>query len=236
MSRQLEEKIAADINRVLKEDPNVIIQNVHHNTDMTFIQTRVVPFEEEYYDIMYNPNKIWIKYQEKMNRVVNKLSYWKSFDRDDLFQQAYIYFVDFCKIYDPYYGGGFIPFDKYLFKNMIIKLRAFIQRYYVRSKREQVTEFSEYQNLGEENLNNDQVSNDIEETDERLYNEYVYSLVTPRQKQILSLSFDGYKQQEIGNILGISQSRVSVIRKKTLSKLNEMLQNGGVVKKKKLEF
>ena len=119
---------------------------------------------------------------------------------------------------------------------MIIKLRAFIQRYYVRNRREQVTEFSEYQNLAEENLSSDQISNDIEETDERLYNEYVYSLVTPRQKQILSLSFDGYKQQEIGNILGISQSRVSVIRKKTLSKLNEMLQNGGVVKKKKLEF
>lgn len=195
------------------------------------MQVRIIPFEEEYYDVMHDPNKIWYKYEEKMQRVVNKLAYWKNFDREDLFQQAYIYFVEFCKIYDPYYGGGFIPFDKYLFKNMIIKLRAFIQRYYVKHKREQPTEFSEYISDG-----NNFAKNDIDEAEEKIYNEYVYSLITDRQKQILDLSVQGYKQQEIGILLDISQSRVSVIKKKTLLKLNEILNNNGIEEKKKKEF
>ena len=195
------------------------------------MQVMIIPFEEEYYDVMHDPNKIWYKYEEKMQRVVNKLAYWKNFDREDLFQQAYIYFVEFCKIYDPYYGGGFIPFDKYLFKNMIIKLRAFIQRYYVKHKREQPTEFSEYISDG-----NNFAKNDIDEAEEKIYNEYVYSLITDRQKQILDLSVQGYKQQEIGILLDISQSRVSVIKKKTLLKLNEILNNNGIEEKKKKEF
>lgn len=198
------------------------------------VQVRIIPFEEEYHDIMYNPNFIWEKYQEKMQRVVHKLAYWKNFNKEDLFQQAYIYFIYFCKQYDPYYGGGFIPFDKYLFKNMIIKLRAFIQRYYVKGKREQPVEFSEY--TPEHMSSEEQISNDIEDTNEKIYGEYIYSLVSGRQQQILDLSMRGFKQQEIGQMLDISQSRVSVIKKKTLEKLQELLENNGKEKKKRMEF
>ena len=183
------------------------------------VQTRIVPFEEEYYDVVHNPNVIWEKYENKMQRVVYKIAYIKNFDREDLFQQAYIYFIDFCKIYDPYYGGGFIPFDKFLFKNMLIKLRAFIQRYYVKSGREKPTEITEYM----PEFNSVQVATDIDQVEAEIYNDYIYSLITPRQKEIIDLSIQGYKQQEIGNMLDISQSRVSVIRKKTLAKLSEML-------------
>lgn len=184
------------------------------SNDNSFDQ--VIPFEEDYEMVKINPNVIWFKYEDKIKKVINGLSYWKNFDNDELVQQAYIYFVDFCKVYDPYYGNNFIPFDKYIFKNLIIKLRSYIQRYYFKSKREQPTEFSEYLMHGGKS--------NISTSNEKLYSEYIYSLIDERQRQILKLSLDGYKQQEIGEILNISQSRVSVIRKKTLNKLSEILE------------
>ena len=197
------------------------------------LQIKVIPFEEDYYDVMYNPHKVWDKYQEKMIRVVNKLANWKNFNKDDLFQQSYEYFIYFCKNYDPYWNDGFIPFDKYLFKNMIIKLRAFIQRYYVKGRRERPVEFSEF--VSDSTDDEDQISYDIDYTDSKIYNDYVYSQITERQRKILDLTLQGYKQQEIGKILNISQSRVSVIKKRTLNKLQSILANNGTAKSR-LDF
>jgi RNA polymerase sigma factor (sigma-70 family) len=185
----------------------------------------ICPFEMDYQDVKHNTNFLWFKYDEKIRRIISGLSYWKNFDSEELVQQSYIYFVELCKVYDPYYNGNFIPFDKFLFKNLIIKLRAYIQRYYFKRKREQPTEFSEYMSrYGSEN--------NVLEIDDKMYMEFLYSLITERQTQILDLSLKGYKQQEIGEILEISQSRVSVIKKKTLTKLNDILENKGKIKKK----
>lgn len=186
----------------------------------------IIPFEEDYEDVKTQPNFIWFKYEDKIKKIINGLSYWKNFDGEELIQQSYIYFIELSKIYDPYYNGNFIPFDKFLFKNLIIKLRAYIQRYYFKRKREQPTEFSEY---ATKTAN----KNNISDVDDKLYSEYIYSLISERQQQILDLSLQGYKQQEIGEILDISQSRVSVIKKKTLNKLNEILENKQPAKKKK---
>jgi len=186
----------------------------------------VIPFECDYENIKDDPNLMWFQYEEKIRKIINGLSYWKNFDKDELIQQAYIYFIEFSKIYDPYYNGNFIPFDKFLFKNLIIKLRAFIQRYYFKNKREQPTEFSEY-------TTQSTARNNILEAEDRLYSEYIYSLISKRQQQILDLSLKGYKQQEIGEKLEISQSRVSVIKKKTLSRLNEILDSKKEIKKRK---
>lgn len=175
-----------------------------------------LPIEPDYYLIKNEPNAMWFKYEEKIRKVTNSLGYWKNFDPDDLYQQSYMYFVEFCKNYDPYYNGNFIPFDKYLFKNLIIKLRAYIQSYYFRRKREQPTEFSEYL-LG--------ASRETLNVEDKLFIEYIYNQIPDRQSQIIKLSMDGYKQQEIGELLDISQSRVSVIKKKTLKKLKEQLKN-----------
>jgi RNA polymerase sigma factor (sigma-70 family) len=180
------------------------------------INTADLPIEADYEMIKNDPNGIWFKYEEKIRKVANSLGYWKNFDSDELYQQAYLYFIDLCKNYDPYYNGNFIPFDKYLFKNLIIKLRAFIQSYYFRRKREAPTEFSEYLMRSQK---------DEMKADDKLYIEHVYSLIGDRQEQILKLSMEGYKQQEIGKMLDISQSRVSVIKKKTLKKLGENLKN-----------
>lgn len=175
-----------------------------------------LPIEPDYELIKTNPNAVWEKHEEKIQNITKSLGYWKNFDQMDLYQQAYLYFIELCKAYDPYYKGGFIPFEKYLYTNLSIKLRAYIQCYYFKRKREQPTEFSEYL-MGSS-------KNSITDRENKIYAEYIYSLVNERQGQILELSMKGYKQQEIGEILDISQSRVSVIKKKTLKKLKEYIE------------
>ena len=185
----------------------------------------IVMFEEDYEEVKLNPNAIWFKYEDKIKKIINSLSYTKNFEAEELIQESYIYFTSFCKIYDPYYGGNFIPFDKFLFKNLIIKLRAFIQRYYFKRKREQPKDTDEYSNICSPR-------NNVNECEDKMYIEYIYSLISKPQREILELSINGYKQREIGEKLNISQSRVSVIRKKTLNYLNTALQNKKAIKKK----
>jgi RNA polymerase sigma factor (sigma-70 family) len=193
------------------------------NEDFSFESGVNIPFEKDYENIKTNPNVVYEKYYDKVMKLINSLSYWKNFDKDELIQQSYIYFLEFCESYDPYYNGNFIPFDKYVFKNLIIKLRSHIQRFYVYKKREQPTEFSEY-NTGS------LTRNDILISEDKIFIEYLYSHINERQKEILDLSTQGFKQQEIGKMLKISQSRVSVIRRKTLELLKE------IVDKDKLEL
>lgn len=178
---------------------------------------RVVFFEPYYELIKTNPNYVWTIYEKKLEKLSRDLAYFKNFDKDDLFQQSYLYFLEFCKSYDPYYNNCFFPFDRYMFKNMIMKLRAYIQRYYFKNKRETPSEFSEY-------LNQSGEFNDIRNSEGEMHLEYIYSLITPRQKEILELSLKGYKQQEIGKKLNISQSRVSVIKNKTMQKLRDIME------------
>lgn len=177
-------------------------------------------YEPEYEDVKTNPNKIWMKYDVRIRKTLKIMSYWKNFNIDELYQQSYLYFVELCKIYSPYYNGNFYPFDKFLFKNIIIKSRAFIQNYYLKSKREQPTEISERTFSGG-------AKNGISDKENSIFIEYLYSLITERQAEILTLTFQGYKQQEIGKMLDISQSRVSVIKKRTLNKLKKILEDSG---------
>jgi len=203
------------------------MDNVQDNSSITMYQEEfVVPFEADYENIKLNSNLIWEKYEEKIMKLVKGLSWWKNFDKDELTQQSYLYFVSLCDIYDPYYMGHFFPFNRFLFKNLIIKLRAYIQRYYFKLKREKPAEFCEF-------LTKDNFKNNVLEADSKMYGEYIYSLITERQKQILELTMKGYKQQEIGSILKISQSRVSVIKKKTLTRLFEVLDETKTLDEKK---
>lgn len=175
-----------------------------------------IPFEPLYEDIKKNPNKIWFEYEARLNKLIKWLSWLKNFDKDELLQQTYIYYVALCKQYDPYYMGKFFKFDRYLFKNLIIKLRAYIQRYYFKGKREKPSDYCEFLLQG-------QMTYDIDDVENDLYNEYVYSLVDDRAAEIVKLTLGGYKQQEIGQKLNISQSRVSVIKKKALKDLYNLL-------------
>ena len=178
---------------------------------------KVLYYEPEFEDVRNNRNYIWMKYSDRIKKTLKVMAYWKNFDREDLYQQAFLYFVELCDIYTPFYNGNFIPFDKYLFKNLIIKLRAYIQNYYLKSKREQPTEISERTSSNHKN--------NVSDMENQIFVEQLYSLISERQAKILELTFKGYKQQEIGEMLNISQSRVSVIKKRTIKKLQLILEN-----------
>ena len=175
----------------------------------------VPPFEPLYEDVKTDRNKIWFMYEEKIQRLVGWLGWMKSFDKDELLQQAYIYFTVLCEAYDPYYDGKFFKFDRYLFKNLIIKLRAYIQRYYFKGNREKPSD-CDY-------LLQNKTVDDIGDSESDMYVEYIFSLLNKRQKEVIGLTLEGYKQQEIGKKLKISQSRVSVIKKKALKELYMIL-------------
>ena len=175
-----------------------------------------IPFEPDYELIKTNPNEIYFKYEPKIAKLTKGLSWFKSFERDELTQQAYVYFITLCEAYDPYYMGHFYPFDRYLFKNLIIKLRAFIQRFYFKGRREKPSDRCEY-------LLQNATVDDIGDYEGELHRRYIYSLLNERQREILSLTLEGYKQQEIGKQMGISQSRVSVIKKKGIEQLYDIL-------------
>ena len=172
--------------------PPVTAKLATRSKDSHLIQVKIIPFEEEYYDVINNPQLIWDRYEEKMIRIVNKLANWKGFNKEDLFQQAYIYFIYFSEQYDPYWNNGFIPFDRYLFKNMIIKLRAFIQRFYTKRKREHPVEIQDFGNA--ESADNEEiVSHEIDYADSQIYSDYICSRISLKQRQILELTLQGYK-------------------------------------------
>ena len=135
----------------------------------------------------------------------------KNFDKEELYQEAYLYFDALCDAYDPYYEGKFYRFDRYLFKNLIMKLRAHIQRYYFKGNREKPSDC--YFLL--ENQTVDTIG--IKESD--LFIEEVFNSLEERERQVVEMTLSGYKQQEIGDAIDVSQSRVSVIKKKALKNI-----------------
>ena len=48
---------------------------------------------------------------------------------------------------------------------------------------------------------------------------HIFDTLEERSREVVELTLAGYKQQEIGKKLDISQSRVSVIKKKALKQL-----------------
>jgi DNA-binding NarL/FixJ family response regulator len=73
-----------------------------------------------------------------------------------------------------------------------------IPRYYFKGKREKPSEYCEY-------LLQNQTVDDTKEVDSEMYLEYVYSLLKDRQCDVVKLTLQGFKQQEIGKKLNISQ-------------------------------
>lgn len=76
---------------------------------------------------------------------------------------------------------------------MIIKLRAFIQRFYVKRRREAPIELSDINDDNNEEYAEEIVSNDIEYADSRIYQDNLYNRISKRQRQIVELTLQGYK-------------------------------------------
>ena len=171
-----------------------------------------IRFEEDYELIKTNPNVLFEEYYEKLQYISNGVAYRRNFNQDDLFQQCYIYFIELCERYDPYYNYGFIPFKNYLFSNMFQKLKAYVQRSYGKAKRIQNDFDNVVINLS--STPQDTFNPTVDYFDELEFNYEFYKVLSEFSdvfQAVIIYTLQGLKQWEIGEILGISQSRVSSI-------------------------
>lgn len=183
--------------------------------DYNFNTTNLIPFEEDYEKIKDDPAVIFEKYYSQIEKTFGKIAYQKGIPKEELVQETYEYFLKFCDRYDPYYQGNFVKFDDYVFKNMIMSVRAGIQKHYLTQDREKATDSDEMPEKGS--------SNDMYNTTNKLLVNQLYDYLTDLQRQVLELYSKGYKQKEIGEILGISQSRISCVFKHALKTLRKIL-------------
>jgi len=185
--------------------------------EFEFKSNKQVPFEEDYERIKDNPAYIFEKYYVQMQKTMTKLAHMKGIEREELIQESYQYFLKFCERYDPYYQGYFVQFDRYLFKNVIMSIRAGVQKYYLTQNRERPTDSSDVpEKTG---------PSDIVNANNKLLMEHLYEYLTDLQKQVLELYSKGYKQHEIGDMLGMSQSRISSIFKHSIKVLRQILSD-----------
>lgn len=185
--------------------------------DFEFKSKKIIPFEEDYERIKDNPAEVFEKYLLQVQKTMTKLAYMKGVERDELIQESYEYFLKFCDRYDPYYQGYFVQFDRYVFKNMIMSIRAGVQKHYLIKHREQATEASD--------VPEKPVTTDISNANNKLLMENLYQYLTDLQRQVLELYGKGYKQHEIGTILNMSQSRISAVFKHSIKVLRQILAN-----------
>ena len=193
----------------------------NENEDFSFHSKTQIPFEEDYEDIKTDKWKMFDKYLLQIEKTMSTLAYYKSADRDELIQDSYEIFLEFSNRYNPYYEGrNFMKFDRYLFRNLIMKIRASLQKKYKEIDREQPTEIQDFKHTDDRN--------EYKKTDDKLFVQYLFTYLTDQQKQIMELYMQGYKQAEIGKILNLTQSRISVVYKQSIKILKEVLVNDGI--------
>jgi RNA polymerase sigma factor (sigma-70 family) len=184
-------------------------------------------FEPLYDTAKTDPNEIWFTYEKEMIRLCKNLAYNKNFSYDDLLQEAYLLVIKACKIYDPYYNDNFKTLGAFIYGYTEQRLRAYIQCYYIKTKREQPSDFiikDEHDGFANDILLEDTYDY-IGNIDNKLFIEYIFSFLDEREKQIFIMYyFKNMKQHQIAEVLGCRQSRISLILK-TCSKLIRQICN-----------
>lgn len=188
---------------------------VSNTEDFSFNNTQEIPFEEDYELIKNNPYVVYQKYYYKLRKVVSNIAFYKSYNMEDLMQQCYINFVELCELYDPYYQGNFVKFDRYVFSNVMMRLKAYIQKYYKNINREKPSEIQDF--------NLDGHNHDMHNAEDKYMVQYVYKYLGKKQQLILKYYYMGYKQQEIAAMLDLNQSKISTIKNQTLKMLQEVM-------------
>jgi RNA polymerase sigma factor (sigma-70 family) len=173
----------------------------------TLEQVRHPDFEPLFQTIRDNPNEVWAMFSDIIYIKCSKLAAEKNMELNELFNIAYINFIDLCKRYDPYYNDGFYQFDRYMYWNLDTLLRANIQRYYVKSKREQCTEDGSLLNRQESSITYSkfETSSDI---DFNIDLNKIKKMLPYQYGEVLELTIEGYGQEKIARMLGMTQPRV----------------------------
>ncbi|MCF8567016.1 sigma-70 family RNA polymerase sigma factor [Alicyclobacillus tolerans] len=162
-------------------------------------------------EIKNHPNDIWNLVEPDIKTMTGYVARQKGLDRDELYQQAYLYFRSACEKFEPNYQGKDIPFDRYMYKNVWMNLRAYAQSYHFKRKREPAKEvFPRTDDEAEWNV------------EERETVARCISVLDDKYATIVRLWMKGYKQTEIADIIGLSQSRICVLLQKAFRKMREV--------------
>ena len=195
------------------------IFNDQDNTLEGILEDSNIPFEPLYQDIKENPNDVWFLFEERMQKICKNLAYIKYFDYDELIQEAYLAFLHYAKVYDPYYCGNFYPFHIYIRSRVTQLLRAHIQHTRFKANRESCTDFIKLDRNSSKNVeyqNDELLADDYNLEDDLLFNQSLQAFLKTLNKDerfIFTETLNGTKQAEIGEKLHMKQSRVSVILK-----------------------
>lgn len=161
-----------------------------------------IPFEADYEDIKNDPNAVYEKYSINIRKTIISISMKYKFDYMELLSLSYLWFSCLAEKYNPYYNDGFIPFNNYLFANLCMKTKAYINRELFKTNREPV--------IVDEEIRSDIIAqNQYDETTQDVIN--YLNAIPPQYKDLLILKMNGYKQWQLAKHFNISQSRISVL-------------------------
>lgn len=163
-------------------------------------------------------------------------------DVDDLINESYVYYVDLYEKYDPYYNPEnlpdyFVPFDKYIYRNIIQKLQYYISKYYGRELLpfgKDLTEIMSMDNFDDisspENFATEvhskvkeyylKVEHSRFDFEERLLvYETARTVLSEREYNIFLSIVSGIPLKDIARKYGLNPSRISHIKKQIVRKL-----------------
>ena len=158
-------------------------------------------------------NQLYMEYQDKINKNIHYMTKKRNLlhIEEDIQNEIYIYFISICKKYKENYNGVHIPLDKYLFKHINMKIVSLCQEERKYINRNLLLE--EYDN---NHLYYNSTNKDNKELQHLVENQELISYIDKlpdKIKNILLLHTIGYKQHEIAELVGSSQSRVCLILK-----------------------
>lgn len=162
------------------------------------------------------PNEVFNYYYKDVVNTCGYVSRRYNWDKEDLLSYSYFKFVECVDKFDPNYGDGKMKFVQFFIRCLQWHLPAYIRR---------------ERNINSKNMSLDCNIIEGEESSNTFYNlrlvddshqnfglnkelsEYVNKL-PQKYKTILIMTAQGYKQHEIGKVVGLTQTRISTILKK----------------------
>lgn len=171
-------------------------------------------------DELKNPVKLWNIYEDEIADICIKLSGYYNYHFEDLLAESYLSFDETCRRFDPNYGGGGYKFHLVMYSRLRQHVRSFIQR---QRKKE-----SHYvPNLDGDNYTAVKLTPIVTWEDDfinQLEGERLLSLLDPADAEIVNLRLQGYKQWEIAEQVGVSQSWVSSLERRLKQKNRKALR------------
>ena len=163
-------------------------------------------------DIKLRPSIVWEKYEQRIDKAIVTIFKKHPWDREDLKQEAALFFFKFCNKFDPNHKGNNMNFADAFFYNLYRHLIGYIQKQHIKNNR-----YNKNEEITDIEIEHD-IDMNINLLDEELME--IINKFPDKFKTILIDIINDIKQKETGEKLNIGQSRVSHLRK-TILKMSQ---------------